>query len=90
MDASFGCLDMATTGLLSLLLRSLACQDNELRGLAYECLALYETTLENSIFRYNTLVSWNGSKTSMGAFLCCLDLTVSQQSTMLIWMASLT
>ena len=50
-DGNLGCLDMATWGLLSLLLRSLASADVLLRGLAYEGLALYAENLESSNFR---------------------------------------
>lgn len=50
-DASVSCLDMATCGLLPLMLRCMACRDDELRSLAYEAVALYETTLDRSNFR---------------------------------------
>jgi hypothetical protein len=52
-NSTLGCLDMAGWGLLSLLLRCLACADDALRGLAYEALALYADTLERSNFRCN-------------------------------------
>lgn len=43
---------LAESGLLGLLLRCLAAQDDALRGLAYEGLALYEARLRDQTFRW--------------------------------------
>ena len=45
------CLEVATSGLLAVALRSLACGNGALRGCAYQALALYDEALEASDFR---------------------------------------
>ena len=45
------CLEVATSGLLAVVLRGLAHCDDALRGCAYEALALYDEALEASDFR---------------------------------------
>ena len=45
------CLEVATSGLLAVVLRGLACCDGAMRACAYEALALYNEALEASNFR---------------------------------------
>ena len=45
------CLEVATSGLLAVVLRGLAYCNDGLRGCAYEALALYDEALEASDFR---------------------------------------
>ena len=45
------CLEVATSGLLAVVLRGLACSSAALRSSSYEALALYNDALEQSNFR---------------------------------------
>ena len=45
------CLEVATSGLLAVVLRGLACCNDALRGCAYQALALYAEALEASNIR---------------------------------------
>ena len=45
------CLEIATSGLLAVTLRGLACGVSALRSCSYEALALYSEALEKSNFR---------------------------------------
>ena len=49
------CLEVATSGLLAVALRALACGSAVLRSCAYEVLAHYNDMLEASNFRYCSL-----------------------------------
>ena len=50
-EGLMACLEVATSGLLAVVLRGLACCDDALRSCAYEALALYDEALEASDFR---------------------------------------
>ena len=50
-EGLMACLEVATSGLLAVVLRGLAYCNDALRGCAYEALALYDEALEASDFR---------------------------------------